>query len=312
MAVRCTVPTSAEPFLYRGYVKFLRPLLRIVACTFALAAMSCARAAPTITYVTTPWMLAWSDEFDGPAGARLDTLAWTYQVGDGCAQGICGWGNEEKESYTNDAANGALDGQGHLMIVARRAGTGLSCRDGPCRYTSARLTTQRKRLAQPGRVEARIRIPQGQGLWPAFWMLGARDPDTRWPQTGELDIMENHGSNPRATSSAVHGPGYSGKTPFVHGVQLVDGRSFSTDFHLFAVEWDSLGVRFYVDNNLHHAVSRREVEAHGAWVFDQPFFIILNLAVGGTFDGDPRSDDILPATMLVDYVRVYVPATLAH
>ena len=283
-----------------------------LACAIVFAGVSCARSAPIITYVTTPWILGWSDEFDGPAGARPDSLAWTYQVGDGCREGICGWGNEEKETYTNDSANAALDGQGHLALVARRAGPGVACRYGPCRYTSARLTTQRKRLAQPGRVEARIRIPEGQGLWPAFWMLGASDPDTRWPQTGELDIMENHGSNPRVTSSAVHGPGYSGQTPFVHGVQLVDGGSFSTGFHLFAVEWDPLSVRFYVDNNLHYSMSRREVERRGAWVFDQPFFIILNLAVGGTFDGDPRADDILPATMLVDYVRVYVPATLGH
>lgn len=279
---------------------------------FILAALSCARSAPTITYITTPWILRWSDEFDGPAGTRPDTLSWTYQVGDGCREGLCGWGNGEKESYTNDSANAALDGLGNLAITARRAGAGLTCHYGPCRYSSARLTTKRKRLAQPGRVEARIRIPEGQGLWPAFWMLGASDPDTRWPQTGELDIMENHGSAPRSTSSAVHGPGYSGKTPFVHDVELVDGASFHTGFHLFAVEWDQVSVRFYVDNRLHHSVSRREVESRGAWVFDQPFFIMLNLAVGGTFDGDPRSDAILPATMLVDYVRVYVPATIAH
>lgn len=124
--------------------------------------------------------------------------------------------------------------------------------------------------------------------------------------------MENHGSNPRATSSAVHGPGYSGKTPFAHGVQLADNGSFAADFHLFAVEWDRLTVRFYVDNALHYTVSRRDVEKHGVWVFDQPFSVILNLAVGGTFDGDPRTDDILPATMLVDYVRVYAPALASH
>ena len=248
----------------------------------------------------------WSDEFDGPAGAPPDSLVWSYQTGNGCREGICGWGNQEKQSYTTDPANVALDGHGHLAIVARRAIPGLACRSGPCRYTSGRLITQRARLAQPGRVEARIVIPQGQGLWPAFWMLGASDPVAPWPQRGELDIMENHGSAPQATSSAIHGPGYSGRTPFAKSVHLADSASFAAGFHLFAVEWDAAGVRFSVDNQPHYTVTRREVEQRGVWVFEQPFAILLNLAVGGTFDGDPRSEDILPATMLVDYVRVYI------
>lgn len=274
----------------------------------AMATLSCARSAPTITYVTTPWRLAWSDEFEGPAGARADSLAWTYQTGDGCREGICGWGNQEKETYTRESRNASLDGLGHLAITARGAAPGASCHYGPCRYESARLTTRGKVVVQPGRAEARIRIPEGQGLWPAFWMLGAGDPDARWPQVGELDVMENHGSNARGTSSAIHGPGYSGKTPFVHDVQAISDGSFAAGFHLFAVEWDAASVRFYVDNALHYAVTRAEVSRRGPWVFDQPFYLIINLAVGGTFDGDPQSDAILPATMLVDYVRVYVPA----
>jgi len=159
-------------------------------------------------------------------------------------------------------------------------------------------------LAAPGRVEARIKLALGQGLWPAFWMLGQGDPTLSWPACGELDIMENKGSQPITTSSAVHGPGYSGNTPFAHANNLTRG-TISDDFHVFAVEWDSLHVRFYVDDIPHYQVTRDEIEHFGKSILDQPFFVILNLAVGGHFDGDPQSDTIFPATMLVDYVRVY-------
>lgn len=256
------------------------------------------------------WTLVWSDEFNGKAGSPLDTTAWTHDIGDGCAAGICGWGNQEKESYTNSAENIALNGEGQLAIVARRAPAGLTCYYGPCRYTSAKIKTQGKVTAKPGRVEARIKLPQGQGLWPAFWMLGARFPATKWPDCGELDIMENHGHAPNQTSSAIHGPGYFGKTPFVHGEELAKG-TFSEDFHVFAVQWDSTRIQFFVDSALRYTVSRAEVTHYGAWVFDQPFFVVLNLAVGGTFDGDPSSDVIFPATMLVDYVRVYTATARA-
>ena len=253
-------------------------------------------------------ILVWSDEFEGPAGARVDTTKWRYDTTDGCGGGNCGWGNNEKEYYLDDPANIALNGQGQLMIVARRAPPGLTCYYGPCRYTSAKITTRGKHEVTPGegRVEARIKLAPGQGLWPAFWMLGRNIGDVGWPRSGELDIMENRGSATSTTSSAVHGPGYSGNTPFVHKRVLEQGRGTFTDaFHTFAVEWDSLTVRFFVDDTVHYEVRRSEVEHFGPWAFDQPFFVILNLAVGGHFDGDPGSDAIFPATMLVDYVRVY-------
>jgi beta-glucanase (GH16 family) len=249
------------------------------------------------------WILVWRDEFDGAAGRGVDTGSWQIDSTDGCSRGNCGWGNNEKEYYSAAAENLALDGLGHLRIVARRAAAGLNCYYGPCRYTSGKITTRGKVAARPGRVEARIKLPAGQGLWPAFWLLGADDPPLPWPDCGELDIMENHGSNLQSTSSAIHGPGYFGNTPFVHATS--GHGSFAEDFHTFAVEWDSLRVRFFVDDSLHYTVERGDVERHGRWVFDKPFFMILNLAVGGTFDGDPKSDAILPATMLVDYVRVY-------
>jgi len=278
-------------------------------CALALSgSLRCTPLSPsTLSTSSGAWIRVWSDEFDGAAGARVDTTKWRYDTADGCAAGNCGWGNDEKEYYTDSPENSALNGQGQLMIVARRAPAGLTCFYGPCRYTSAKLTTRGKMYFAPGRVEARIKLPAGQGLWPAFWMLGRGFPATPWPACGELDIMENRGSAPTKASSAVHGPGYSGNTPFAHALSLQRG-TFSDAFHTFTVEWDSLRVRFFVDDTVHYVVTRPEVEHFGDWVFDQPFFLIINLAVGGTFDGDPKADAIFPATMLVDYIRVYRPA----
>jgi beta-glucanase (GH16 family) len=281
-------------------------VVRVPAALALGACLYCTHGAPptATTTSTVTWTQVWSDEFDGPAGARVDSTKWSYDTTDGCKQGICGWGNNEKEYYTDAPENIALNGQGQLMIVARTAPAGLACYYGPCRYTSAKITTRGKMDAAPGRVEARIKLAAGQGLWPAFWMLGSSFPAKPWPSCGELDIMENHGSDVTSMSSAVHGPGYSGNTPFVHARSLSVG-SFSADFHTFAVEWDSLHVRFFVDDTAHYGITRDAVERFGKSILDQPFFVILNLAVGGNFDGDPKSDTIFPATMLVDYVRVY-------
>jgi len=285
-----------------------RTLKAYIIVTSVTASASLACACSTASIVSTPspttWVQVWSDEFDGAAGARIDSTKWSYETADGCKQGICGWGNNEKEYYTDASENIALNGQGQLTIVARRAPAGLTCSYGPCLYTSARITTRGKMLAAPGRVEARIKLPAGQGLWPAFWMLGHTSPITPWPACGELDIMENKGSQSSTTSSAVHGPGYSGETPFAHSNSLASG-VLADDFHTFAVEWDSLAVRFFVDGTVHYGVTRNEAEHYGSSILDQPFFLMLNLAVGGHFDGDPQSDAIFPATMLVDYVRVY-------
>ena len=272
----------------------------------SLLALSCAPSGTDAPSTAPPgWTLTWSDDFDGPAGSAVDARYWSHELGDGCAAGICGWGNEEKEHYTSDLPNASLTGDGELAIVARVAQASLACYYGPCRYTSAKLRTRDKVQVKHGRVEARLRLPRGQGLWPAFWMLGSSFGTTPWPACGELDIMENHGSRPASVSSAIHGPGYSGSTtPFVHDRPLAAG-DYSQDHHVFGVQWDSARVEFMVDGEPHYVVAKEEIERHGAWVFDQPFYVILNLAVGGTFDGDPKSDTILPATMLVDWVRVY-------
>jgi beta-glucanase (GH16 family) len=250
------------------------------------------------------WVLVWSDEFDGAAGARVDSTKWKHDLADGCPN-ICGWGNNEKEYYTDARENIALNGDGQLRIVARVAPAGLTCYYGPCRYTSAKITTNGKMGATHGRVEARIKLAAGQGRWPALWMLGQNIATVGWPRSGEIDVMENRGSNMTSTSSAIHGPGYSGNTPFVHAAPLRDGQLYSDAFHTFMVEWDNESIQFYLDGSMHYGVPRADIMRYGEWVFDQPFYLILNLAVGGHFDGDPQSDAIFPATMLVDYVRVY-------
>ena len=284
----------------------------VVALAAALACSSGGTPA-TVPPTTTPppptppaatWTLIWSDEFEGAAGTRVDAAKWTHDLGDGCASGNCGWGNTEKEYYTDAPENVSLDGDGHLRTVARQAPAGLTCYYGACRYTSGKITTRGKMSAALGRVEARIRLPVGQGLWPAFWMLGSGFPTVSWPACGELDIMEFKGSTPGAMSSAVHGPGYSGNTPFAH-VHSVPGGNFSSDFHTYGVEWDAEAVRFSVDGTQHYSVAREDLLQRGNSILGQPYFVILNLAVGGHFDGDPQSDAILPATMLVDWVRVY-------
>jgi beta-glucanase (GH16 family) len=250
----------------------------------------------------------WSDEFDGPAGTPVDGTKWTFDLGDGCGAGNCGWGNQEKEYYTNSIDNASLDGQGNLAIVARPAVLNVSCWYGPCRYSSAKITTRGTLAAGPGRVEARIKLPLGQGLWPAFWMLGNDFGTVGWPASGELDIMEYRGSTPRVSSSAVHGPGYSGATPFHHENSIGSG-TLADAFHVYTVEWNATLVRFSVDGAAHYSVGRSDLLLYGPSILDKPYFIILNLAVGGNFDGDPATDAILPATMLVDYVRVYTPST---
>jgi beta-glucanase (GH16 family) len=284
-------------------------------CLVLLAA--CADSAPSSTssgtVATQPpppiqWTQVWSDEFDGPAGAPVDATKWTNDLADGCAEKLCGWGNDEKEYYSTDASNISTNGQGQLVIVGKAAPAGLTCYYGTCRYTSAKITTRGKLVVSPaGRVEARIKLPSGQGLWPAFWMLGSTCPQTPWPNCGEIDIMENKGSQPSSTSSALHGPGYSGATPFAHSQSFPNGNV--TDFHTYAVEWDTFTVKWFVDGVVHYQVGITDINAYGVSVLDKSFIVILNLAIGGHFDGDPQSDAIFPATMLVDYVRVFVPQT---
>ena len=287
--------------------------MRLLCSVFLIAPLlvACSDDAPsTPTNGTNPpptsvqWTQVWSDEFDGPAGGAVDASKWVNDVGDGCSQGNCGWGNNEKEYYSADPASISTNGQGQLVITGQVAPAGLTCYYGPCRYTSAKITTRGKLTVSPtGRVEARIKLSKGQGLWPAFWMLGSKCPQTPWPDCGEIDIMENKGSQARTTSSALHGPGYSGATPFAHAQDF--SSSTIADYHVYAVEWGTTYVRWLVDNVPHYAVDASDIQRYGRSILGESFILILNQAIGGHFDGDPGSDSIFPATMVVDYVRVF-------
>lgn len=251
----------------------------------------------SIGWDTRTWELMWSDEFDGEAGTLPDSATWTMEIGGN------GWGNQEHQYYTNRAENASLDGQGNLAIVAREENPGnYTCHYGLCRYTSARLISRDKVEFTYGRVEARIKVPFGQGIWPAFWMLGANFQSVGWPNSGEIDVMEHIGKEPRNVHGTIHGPGYSGGGGITGRIQLDE--DVSDDFHVFAVDWDPGAIRWYVDGQLYHAVSASDLDGR-QWVFDHDFFLLLNVAVGGQWPGYPDETTQFPQTMLVDYVRVY-------
>jgi len=247
------------------------------------------------------WSLAWSDEFDGPSGSAVDSSKWSFDIGGN------GWGNNELETYTDRTVNAHVEG-GLLVIKAlKETFTGT---DGITRnYTSARLLTKNKFTQAYGRFEARIKIPYGQGIWPAFWMLGDNIGTVGWPTCGEIDIMENIGKEPSIVHGTFHGPGYSGAQGISAAYALPNGQKFSDDFHTFAVEWEPNVVRFYVDGLLYKTRTPADLPAGKSWVFDHPFFIILNVAVGGGFPGNPDATTVFPQQMLVDYVRVYQRVT---
>jgi beta-glucanase (GH16 family) len=242
--------------------------------------------------------LVWWDEFAGPDGSLPDPSKWTYSIGGG------GWGNHELEYHTNRPENARIE-KGNLVITARKENyTGA---DGVTRdYTSARLKTQGLFSQTYGRFEARIKIPAGQGIWPAFWMLGDDLPSAGWPKCGEIDIMENIGKEPGIVHGSLHGPSTTSNTSDLTATfALPAGQNYADDFHLYAVEWEPTVVRFYVDSNLYATFDSSQWPAGGKWVFDHPFFIILNVAVGGDWPGSPDPTSKFPQNMLVDYVRVY-------
>jgi beta-glucanase (GH16 family) len=244
--------------------------------------------------------LIWSDEFNGPAGTGIDTNKWTAQTGG------YGWGNNEWEFYTASSSNAALDGHGCLDIVALKSPAhtfDASYGDGS--YSSARLVTGKKFLVKYGRIEARIKIPAGQGLWSAFWMLGEDNAPVRWPWCGEVDIMENVGKEPDTVLGSLHGPGYSGHNSLNTAFHLKNKERFADNFHVFAVEWEENEVRWYVDGQLYERRTPADLPAGEKWVYNKPFSLLLNLAVGGKWPGYPDQTTRFPAIMAVDYVRVY-------
>jgi beta-glucanase (GH16 family) len=244
------------------------------------------------------WRLVWSDEFSGADGSSPDSSKWTYDLGGK------GWGNQELESYTNRKENARIEKRNLVITALKESYTGA---DGLTRdYTSARLKTLGLFAQTYGRFEARIKIPAGQGMWPAFWMLGEDISSAGWPKCGEIDIMENVGKEPGTVHGSLHGPSTERPTSDLTSIfSLPAGQSFADDFHLYAIEWEPDIVRFYVDANLYATFNSSQWPAGGKWVFDHPFFIILNLAVGGNWPGSPGASTKFPQSMLVDYVRVY-------
>jgi beta-glucanase (GH16 family) len=263
-------------------------------------------SAATRAAATNPakWKLVWSDEFNGTAGTAPDPATWGNEVGDGTAYGIPGWGNDELEYYTPGGGNAALDGSGNLAITTRQADGTLSCYYGPCEYTSARLLTKQRLEVAYGRIETRVKVPTGAGLWPAFWMLGTNIDQVGWPQTGEIDIMEHVGRLPNEIFGTLHGPGYSGGQSYGQSVDL--GVPVAAGFHTFAVEWQPDRITWLLDDEPYFTASASDPFLAGkAWVFNHPFYLLLNVAVGGNFGGAVGPETTFPQTTLVDYVRVY-------
>ena len=242
--------------------------------------------------------MVWSEEFDGSAGALPDDETWGFETfGDGS-------GNEELQCYTAVPGNAATDGEGHLVITALQQ-PGHQCVDGSTNdYTSARITTQASHTWQYGRLEVRAQVPAGVGTWPAFWALGENKPEVGWPRAGEIDVMEYVGRDPTTVKGSLHGPTDVGERWYLTR-EGDAGEALSGDFHTYAVEWDADGVEWELDGEPFGSVSRSEAEEQGIWVFDQPFYLLLNLAIGGTLGGPVSPDTAFPQRYLVDYVRVY-------
>ena len=243
------------------------------------------------------WVLVWSDEFNAPNGSAVDSTKWVFDIG------ADGWGNQELEYYTDRPQNSHIE-NGNLVIEARAEkykGSAGATKD----FTSARIKTVGKFSRTYGRFEARIQLPSGQGLWPAFWMLGDNIDAVGWPACGEIDIMENIGKEPSVNHGSIHGPGYTGGDGIEAHTSLAGGKKLSDDFHIYAAEWEPDEVRFYLDDQLYATQSRASLKPAQKWAFDHPFFLILNVAVGGDWPGNPDTSTVFPQTMLVDYVRVY-------
>ncbi|WIB34528.1 glycoside hydrolase family 16 protein [Curtobacterium sp. MCSS17_005] len=236
-----------------------------------------------------PVLLA-ADEFDGSAGSAPNPGIWRYDLGAG------GWGNAELQTYTDSRRNAALDGAGNLVITAHREADGS--------YSSARLKSESTYTAQYGRIEARIRIPRGQGIWPAFWMLGADIGQVGWPACGEIDVMENVGYEPGIVHGTVHGPGYSGAQGISAAYTNPSGAAFADDFHVYGVDWRPGSITWTVDGVAYRTVTRADVGS-APWVFDKPFFVILNVAVGGDWPGSPDASTRFPQQMTIDWLRVH-------
>jgi beta-glucanase (GH16 family) len=246
------------------------------------------------------WKLTWSDEFNGPDGTAVDPTKWTHDVGG------TGWGNGELEYYTDGTQNAVVQG-GALVITATKQGaSSYKCSYGTCTYTSARLLTKGLFAQQYGRFEARAQMPTGKGLWPAIWMLGDNIDTVSWPACGEIDFMETIGTDIETNHGTLHMPSNYGPSGTY---KLPNGASYADAFHTFAIEWAPGTVSFFVDDQLYETQKQSSVPGGDTWEFEHPFFLVMNVAVGGQWPGSPDSTTTFPQTMKVDWVRAYEKAS---
>lgn len=239
--------------------------------------------------------LVWADEFDQLDGSAPNAANWVFDLGGK------GWGNNELQTYTDRRENSRIE-NGALVIEARKE-TFTGVDKIKRSYTSARLKTLGKNAWRYGRIEARMKLPKGQGIWPAFWMMGSDVNEAGWPDCGEIDVMENVGKEPKVVHGTVHGPGYSGAGGIGHG--YTNSVALADEFHVYGVEWEPSRIRWTFDEKVYFAITPDDLPAGKKWVYDKPHFILLNLAVGGHWPGKPDSSSIFPQRLEVDYVRVY-------
>lgn len=242
---------------------------------------------------TEGWELVWHDEFDGTV---IDPTNWTFDYGG------WGWGNGEAQNYTDRRENARVENG--LLVISL-----LQEKYEDSYYTSARLKTEGLREFQYGRIEIRAKVPRGSGTWPAFWMLGSgftRDEDdpikSNWPDAGEIDVMEHVGRKPQVTYGTIHGPGYAGAGAL--GGWNTQAFDIADEFHVYAIEWDEDGIEWFFDGQSFYEIGPDDLNGR-EWVYDQPFFMIVNLALGGTFGGTIGLDNVYPLHLYVDHVRVY-------
>ncbi|MEY4494459.1 MAG: hypothetical protein RL570_574 [Actinomycetota bacterium] len=272
--------------------------LRMIAAS-AIVALSVVSFTTPVAAAPIKKKLLWSQEFNDAAGTAPSSKYFNYDLGGG------GWGNKELQWYSEDAVQ--TNGKGQLEISATKIPPvaddelPFNC-FGDCQYFSGRIKTQGKVRFKYGRIEARIKLPSGEGVWPAFWLLGSNIVAKSWPACGEIDVIELRGREPNRAIASAHGPGYSGAAS-KSGVRSLPV-SLSDDYHVYSIDWTANKISWYLDGKLYHTLTNKSVKA-GSYVFNQDFFIILNLAMGGDFDGGRLDSSIEKATMAVDYIRYY-------
>lgn len=245
------------------------------------------------------WVEVWRDDFDGAALSAPDPEKWNVEVR---PRGH----NQELDYDTDRRDNSFLDGSGHLVLKAlEEQFVDVNGQVSAQPYTSARLNTRGKLEQAYGKFEARIQLPEGgKGVWPAFWLLGSDFEEIGWPRCGEIDILEMAGSRPHEIKGSLHGPGHSGAESLTRAYLLESG-TFGEAFHTFALEWTETGMRWLVDGNVYHVRTPAGLASlNQPWVYDHPFYVIINLAIGGLFDGNPDDRTAFPQQMRIDYISV--------